>query len=39
MAAAIRDDYLISAMPASTEIFELSHNGLRAVGSLNPDDD
>ena len=39
MAAAIRDDYLISAMPASTEIFELSHNGLRAIGSLNPDDD
>jgi len=39
MAAAIRDDYLISVMPASTEIFELSHNGLRAVGSLNPDDD
>ena len=39
MRDAIRDDYLISAMPASTEIFELSKNGLRAVGSLNPDDE
>ncbi len=39
MAGTIRDDYLISAMPASTEIFELSHSGLHAVGSLNPDDD
>ncbi len=39
MRDAIRDDYLISPMPASTEIFELSKNGLRAVGSLNPDDE
>lgn len=39
MRDAIRDDYLISPMPASTEIFELSRNGLRAVGSLNPDDE
>lgn len=39
MAGAIRDDYLISPKPASTEIFELSRNGLHAVGSLNPDDE
>lgn len=39
MASAIRDDYLISAIPASTEIFELTRNGFHAVGSLNPDDD
>ena len=39
MAETIRDDYLISPMPASTELFELSKNGLHAVGSLNPDDD
>ena len=38
-ASSIRDDYLISAMPASTEIFELTRTGLHAVGSLNPDDD
>ena len=39
MRGAIRDDYLISAMPASTEIFELSHQGLHAVGSFDPDDE
>lgn len=39
MRDAIRDDYLISPMQASTEIFELSQSGLRAVGSLNPDDE
>ncbi len=39
MTEKIRDDYLISPMPASTELFELSKGGLHAVGSLNPDDD
>jgi hypothetical protein len=39
MTDTIRDDYLISPMPASTELFELSRHGLHAVGSLNPDDD
>jgi hypothetical protein len=39
MTPAIRDDYLISPMPASTEIFELTSHGLHAVGSINPDDD
>ena len=39
MTETIRDDYLISPMPASTELFELSREGLHAVGSLNPDDD
>lgn len=39
MRGAIRDDYLISAMPASTEIFELTHQGLHAVGSFDPDDE
>ena len=38
MTGTIRDDYLISPMPVSTEIFELSRNGLHAVGSLDPDD-
>lgn len=32
----IRDDYLISPMPVSTEIFELSKKGIRAVGDLDP---
>jgi len=32
----IRDDYLISPMPVSTELFELSKKGLRAVGDLDP---
>lgn len=39
MREAIRDDYLISSVPASTEIFELSRNGLHAVGSLDPEDE
>lgn len=39
MRGAIRDDYLISAMPASTEIFELTRQGLHAVGSFDPDDE
>jgi len=28
----IRDDYLISPMPVSTELFELSKKGIRAIG-------
>ena len=39
MTGSIRDDYLISPMPASTEIFELSGSGLRAVGSVDPEDE
>jgi len=39
MTWAIRDDYLISPMPVSTEIFELSRKGLHAIGSLDPDDE
>lgn len=39
MTETIRDDYVISPMPASTELFELSKYGLHAIGSLNPDDD
>lgn len=38
MSAAIRDDYLISPMPVSTELFELSKKGLKAVGTLDPDE-
>ena len=34
LAPMIRDDYRLSASPLSTEIFELSHGQLRAVGSL-----
>jgi hypothetical protein len=33
----MRDDYLISPMPLSTEIFELSRFGLRTIGSFDPD--
>lgn len=32
----IRDDYLISPMPVSTELFELSKKGIRAIGDLDP---
>lgn len=32
----IRDDYLISPMPVSTELFELSKKGIKAVGDLDP---
>ena len=39
MIGTIRDDYLISPMPVSSEIFELSRNGVRAIGSLDPDDE
>ena len=34
----IRDDYLISAMPVSTELFEISKKGIRAVGNVDPSD-
>jgi hypothetical protein len=32
----IRDDYLISPMPVSSELFELSKKGIRAIGDLDP---
>jgi len=32
----IRDDYLISPMPVSTELFELSKKGIRAIGDCDP---
>jgi hypothetical protein len=38
LSGAIRDDYLISPMPVSTELFELSKSGLRAVGTVDPDE-
>jgi hypothetical protein len=38
MSATIRDDYLISPMPVSTELFELSKSGLKAVGTIDPDE-
>lgn len=38
MSGTIRDDYLISPMPVSTELFELSKNGLRTIGSVDPDE-
>jgi hypothetical protein len=38
MSGTIRDDYLISPMPVSTELFELSKSGLKAVGSVDPDE-
>ena len=34
IATAIRDDYHLSLSPVSTEIFELGHGELRAIGSL-----
>jgi len=34
----IHDDHLISPMPVSSEIFELSAKGLHSVGTLDPDD-
>ena len=34
----IRDDYLISPMPVSTEFFELSKKGLKAAGTADPTD-
>jgi hypothetical protein len=38
MAETMREDYLISPMPVSTEIFELSKKGLRAIGNYDPND-
>ena len=38
MTGTIRDDYLISPQPVSLELFELSKNGIRAIGSIDPDD-
>jgi hypothetical protein len=35
----ILDDYRISPMPVSTELFELSSKGLRAIGDCNPNHD
>ncbi len=32
----ITDDYLISPMPVSTELFEISKKGIRAVGDIDP---
>jgi len=34
----MREDYLISPMPVSTEIFELSKKGLRTIGNYDPND-
>lgn len=34
----IRDDYLISAMPVSTELLEISKKGIKAVGNIDPSD-
>jgi len=38
MARTIRDDYLISPQPVSTELFELSKKGMRTIGTVDPDD-
>lgn len=38
MSSTIRDDYLISPQPVSTELFELSKKGMRAIGTVDPDD-
>ena len=34
----IHDDYLISPQPVSTELFELSKEGMRAIGTVDPND-
>jgi len=34
MAGTIRDDYLISPQPVSTELFELSKKGIRTIGDV-----
>jgi hypothetical protein len=39
MSELLRDDYLISPIPASTEIFELSAKGLHAVGTIDPNEE
>ena len=36
MAGTIRDDYLISPQPLSTELFELSKKGIRTIGDIDP---
>jgi len=36
MAGTIRDDYLISPQPVSTELFELSEKGIRTIGNIDP---
>lgn len=36
--AAVRDDHIISPCPVSTEIFEVSRKGLKAVGTVEPDE-
>jgi protein tyrosine phosphatase (PTP) superfamily phosphohydrolase (DUF442 family) len=36
MAGTIRDDYLISPQPVSTELFELSKKGIRTIGNIDP---
>lgn len=38
MCTTIRDDYLISPMPVSTELFELSKSGIKAVGTIEADE-
>lgn len=38
MIQAIHDDYLISPQPVSTELFELSKKGMRAIGTVDPYD-
>ncbi len=38
MIRTIRDDYLISPQPVSTELFELSKKGMRTIGTVDPDD-
>jgi len=36
VSGAITEDYLIAPMPVSTELFEISKKGIRAVGDLEP---
>ena len=36
--AAVRDDHIISPCPVSTEIFEVSGKGVKAVGTVEPDE-
>ncbi|MCX8494106.1 MAG: hypothetical protein ORN23_07760 [Chthoniobacterales bacterium] len=39
MSQVIRDDYLISPQPVSKELFEVSKKGMRAIGTVDPDDE
>jgi hypothetical protein len=39
MTETIRDDYKISPMPVSTEVFELTRRGLKTIGTLEPSDE